>query len=61
MIDADVPPADYADTEGVMWKVGETFIDPIDGYQVEILAQVTPGFRVRISGQSDLIFADGFE
>ena len=61
VIDADVPPADYADTEGVMWKVGETFIDPIDGYQVEILAQVTPGFRVRISGQSDLIFADGFE
>lgn len=60
VIDGDNPPADYADTEGVMWKVGETFVDPIDGYQVEVQAQVTPGFVLRITAESDLIFADGF-
>ncbi len=60
VVDGDTPPANYADTEGVMWKVGETFVDPVDGYQVEVLAQVANGFRVRITAPVDLIFADGF-
>ncbi|MFC3195416.1 hypothetical protein ACFODZ_14270 [Marinicella sediminis] len=59
VIDQDVPPADFSDNEGVMWKVGETFNDPIDGYTVEVLSETTDGFEVRITG-SDLIFADGF-
>ena len=63
VIDADNPPANIANTEGVMWRAGETFFDPIDGYQVEVLAQVQSGFEIRIIGPDfvDLIFADGFE
>ncbi len=61
IVDADNPPANFANTEGVMWKVGETFVDPIDGYQVEILEQVTNGFRVRLTGVNDIIFRNGFQ
>lgn len=60
VVDQDVPPADYSDNEGVMWKVGETFVDSIDGYTVEVLAETTHGFQLRIKG-NDLIFADGFD
>jgi len=59
VVDQDVPPADFSDNEGVMWKVGETFVDPIDGYTVEVLAETTDGFQIRVKG-SDLIFVDGF-
>ena len=59
VVDQDVPPANFSDNEGVMWKVGETFVDPIDGYSVEVLAETTDGFQIRVKG-SDLIFADGF-
>jgi hypothetical protein len=59
VVDQDVPPANFSDNEGVMWKVGETFVDPIDGYTVEVLAETTDGFQIRVKG-SDLIFADGF-
>ncbi len=61
VVDGDAPAANYADTEGVMWKVGETFVDPIDGYEVEVINQVTNGFAIRIKSQDDLIFADGFQ
>lgn len=61
VVDADNPPADTANTEGVMWKVGETFIDPIDGYSVEVLSQESSGFRVRIVGGDDIIFKDGYD
>ncbi len=61
VVDADNPPANTANTEGVMWKPGETFVDPIDGYQVEIIEQVTNGFRVRLTGISDIIFRNGFQ
>ncbi len=61
VVDADDPPADYADTEGVMWKTGETFIDPIDGFEVHVLNEFTNGFNVRIKASSDLIRRNGFE
>lgn len=63
VIDADNPPADTANTEGVMWRAGETFFDPIDGYQVDVLEALSNGFKVRIIGPGfdDLIFEDGFE
>ncbi len=61
VVDADNPPANYADTEGVMWKTGETFVDPIDGFIVEVLGQFASGYNVRIKSQDDLIFIDGFE
>lgn len=61
IMDADVPPANYSDNEGVMWKTGETFADNIDGYQVTVLNQFDHGFNVRIAAASDLIFANGFE
>ncbi len=61
LVDDDVPPASYSNNEGVMWKVGETFVDGIDGYTVEVLAATSNGFQVRIAAQEDLIFADGFQ
>ncbi|WP_154223880.1 hypothetical protein [Marinicella rhabdoformis] len=61
VVDGDSPAADYADTEGVMWKVGETFVDPIDGVEVEVLSQTAQGFRVQVRAGDDLIFADGFD
>ncbi len=61
LVDEDVPPANYSNNEGVMWKVGETFVDDIDGYTVEVLSATTNGFQVRIAAQEDLIFAHGFE
>jgi len=60
VVDADVPPADYADTEGVMWRTGETFVDPANEIAVEILAETATGFMVRIS-LGAAIFVDGFE
>jgi len=64
IVDQDVPPASFSNNEGVMWKTGETFFDPIDGYEVEVLGLFDRGFNVRITGPDvldDLIFANGFE
>lgn len=65
VVDADTPPADFSNTEGVMWKVGETFTDSIEGYQIEILSDTGDGFQISIQGPnasgSDLIFGNGFE
>ncbi len=54
-IDADHPPSDYADSEGVMWKVGETFIDMRNGFKLEVLAETANGFEVKI------VVIDGFD
>ncbi len=60
--DSDVPPANYGDNEGTMWRVGETFVDAANDIEVEILAATANGFMVRItSGDTGLIFTDGFE
>ncbi len=60
--DSDVPPANFGDNEGTMWRVGETFLDEANDISVEILAATAAGFQVRItSGDAGLIFTDGFE
>ena len=61
VVDGDQPPATYSDTEGVMWRVGETFVDLANSIAVEVLAATTDGFQVRISSGDSLVFSDGFE
>lgn len=62
IVDSDIPVADFSDTEGVMWKTGEIFMDDRDGYQLQIISQQPNGFMVRIIGSElDLIFRDSFD
>ncbi len=62
VVDSDVPPANFGDNEGSMWRVGETFVDAANDIAIEILAATADGFQVAITtGNPDLIFADGFE
>ncbi len=60
VVDSDVPPANFSDNEGSMWKVGETFIDPIDNVSISIVSETLDGFVVMITLDGTL-FADGFE
>ena len=60
VVDADSPPANYSDNEGVMWRTGETFVDPANAITVSVLGQTATGFQVRITVGSS-IFTDGFE
>lgn len=43
-----------------MWKVGETFEDPIEGHLIEIVSMTPGGFMVHIK-ISDTIYKNGFE
>ncbi len=63
VVDGDDPPANYADTEGVMWRVGETFLDLDREIQVRVLAATADGFQVEIASGAVVteIFRDGFE
>jgi M6 family metalloprotease-like protein len=61
VLDADQPPADYADTEGVMWRPGEIFIDPANEIAIRVVSPTATGFNVEISFGTALIFSDGFE
>ncbi len=61
VIDADDPPAGFADTEGVMWRVGETFTDPDGAISVEVLSATAFGYSVRLTSGLPTVFADGFE
>ncbi len=62
IVDKDVPPADYADTEGVMWRMGETFVDPANGLTVSVDSMTATGFTVTVNWTgSDPVFSDGFE
>ncbi len=62
VVDSDVPPADYGDNEGSMWRVGETFVDDANDIEIEVMAATANGFEVKItSGNVPLIFSDGFE
>jgi len=60
VVDEDAPPADYADTEGVMWRVGEIFVDPAAEIVVEVESQTATGFQIGILVGTGL-FGDGFE
>jgi M6 family metalloprotease-like protein len=48
VVDGDTPVAGYSDTEGVMWKVGETFTDVSNNVQITVQAQTAAGFQVTI-------------
>jgi M6 family metalloprotease-like protein len=62
LVDADIPPANYSNNEGSMWKVGESFEDPIDGYIINVLEITENGFKVQIEGLlNKLMFINGFE
>lgn len=61
VVSTDNPQSDNERREGEVWKVGETFVDGIDGFSVEVLSVTSNGFQVRIKSIDDLIFADGFD
>ena len=59
-VDADDPPANWTDTEGVMWRVGEIFVDPGAEIAIEVESQTATGFQVGILVGTSM-FSDGFE
>lgn len=61
LIDADDPPATYSSNEGVMWRVGEAFVDTENSIAVYVQAATADGFEVEITFGDALIFSDGFE
>jgi hypothetical protein len=48
LVDANSPPASYSDNEGVMWRPGETFVDPTGQLQVTVDEATAAGFKVTI-------------
>ncbi len=60
VLDENNPAANFADTEGVMWRVGETFVDNANEISVHVDAQTAAGFVVTI-GTSEDVLVDGFE
>lgn len=62
LVDADLPPADYSDNEGVMWRPGETFTDPSGQLQVTVDGATGSGFDVTlVSNRSGTVYEEGFE
>lgn len=60
-VDADVPPADRADNEGSMFKVGESWTAPDGAFKVKVVAATSEGFIVDVERGDERIFRDGFE
>ncbi len=60
-IDADVPPANVADNEGSMFKVGESWQSPNGVVRIDITAATAEGFVVRVVRIGDRLFANGFD
>jgi hypothetical protein len=48
VVDEDIPAADFASTEGVMWRVGEIFIDRINNLSISVDSATDTGFRVTV-------------
>ena len=48
VVDGDPIPANYADTEGVMWRVGETFIDSANQIRINVTAATANGFEITV-------------
>lgn len=62
--DAALPPANYGDNEGTMFRVGETFTDEPENIVVRILSETANGFVVEIDRDGpdpNLDFGSGFE
>lgn len=47
-VDAALPPADFNDNEGTMWKVGETFQDATHGISITVDSATTDGFNITV-------------
>lgn len=60
-VDGAVPPASFADNEGTMWRVGETFVDTAAMITVTVEAATANGFVVNVTSGGSPIFANGFE
>jgi hypothetical protein len=61
-VDTDVPPANFGDNEGTMFRVGETYFDAANLVTVTVQAATAEGFLITASsGDVSQIFADGFE
>lgn len=62
LLDADIPPADYSNNEGVMWKPGETFVDPTGQLQVTVEAATGDGFDITlVANRSGATYQEDFE
>lgn len=60
--DAATPPGNDSSGEGTMWRVGETFTDPVAEISISIDSQTPDGFELTIVfGDSNIVFLDGFE
>ncbi len=53
VVDAGSPAADFADTEGVMWRVGEEYRNAALGISVKIISQDATGFTVDVLAEGD--------
>ncbi|HEX9671384.1 MAG TPA: hypothetical protein VGC93_18095 [Thermoanaerobaculia bacterium] len=62
LVDADAPPAGYSDNEGVMWRPGETFVDPSGQFEMTVNGASGAGFNVTlVSNRSGAIYQEDFE
>lgn len=50
-VDSALPPADFGDNEGTMWRVGETYINFTGGVIVTVDAETAQGFEVTIENR----------
>lgn len=60
-VDADVPPANTANNEGSMFKVGESWRSPAGAFTVRVDSATANGFVVSIVRGNDFIFSSSFE
>lgn len=49
LVDADHPPANFSNTEGVMFRPGETYEFPQQAGKLRIISQTEAGFRVSVT------------
>ena len=49
VIDKDTPPDSWADTEGVMWKPGETFTDIANNISITVNSATLGGFQITVN------------
>lgn len=63
-VDAANPPANVANNEDSMFKVGETWTAPGNGFSVSVDAATAEGFRISVTrgaAGNDLIFRNGYQ
>jgi len=63
-VDATAPPATTSNNEGSMFKVGESWTAPANGFRISVDAATAEGFRVSITRgnvASDTLFRNGFQ